>query len=178
MNSVILRYESDPKVYEIQSEYPPYDEVVDGLAVAEHFQKNQKYKHISSTLGDYHIAIETKVNKLNDIGLDHCINHQVEDFSEAVMRLTGGKGVNLIIDHVGGPFLDGNLRCMALKGRLVSVGRLGGQHADLNLDFVALRRLHIIGVTFRTRTIMERIEIARRWGSPRFHPGLNHRGQA
>jgi NADPH2:quinone reductase len=41
-----------------------------------------------------------------------------------IARLTDGKGVNLIIDHVGGPFLDGNLRCMALKGRLVSVGRI------------------------------------------------------
>jgi NADPH2:quinone reductase len=104
-----------------------------------------------------------KFNRLKEFGLDHCINYQVEDFSEAVMGLTSGRGVNLIIDHVGAPLLDRNLRCMALKGRLVSVGRLGGEHADLNLDFVALRRLQIIGVTFRTRTIMERIEIARRF---------------
>jgi NADPH:quinone reductase len=50
---------------------------------------------------------------------------------------------------------------MALKGRLVSVGRLGGEVGPLNMDLLALKRLELIGVTFRTRTFSERTEIAR-----------------
>lgn len=106
-----------------------------------------------------------KFDRLKEVGLDLCINYHEEDFSKAVLRLTEGKGVNLVIDHVGAPFLQGNFQCMALKGRLVSVGRLGGQYANLDLDFIALRRLHIIGVTFRTRTIEERAEIAHRFAA-------------
>jgi len=55
-----------------------------------------------------------------------------------------------------------NLRCMALRGRLVSVGRLGGKMGELDLDFLALRRLQLIGVTFRTRTLDERIAVTQR----------------
>jgi NADPH2:quinone reductase len=104
-----------------------------------------------------------KVDSLTALGLDVCINYRKEDFIEAVLRATDNKGVDLVIDHVGAPFLEKNLRCMALKGRLVSVGRLGGKIENLDLDFVALRRLRIIGVTFRTRTVEERIQIVRRF---------------
>ena len=52
-----------------------------------------------------------------------------------------------------------------MKGRLVSVGRLGGNNSEINLDFLALRRLQLIGVTFRTRTMEERAEIAQRFSA-------------
>jgi NADPH2:quinone reductase len=54
---------------------------------------------------------------------------------------------------------------MALRGRLVSVGRLGGGKSELNLDLVALKRLSLIGVTFRTRTLDERIAIVQRFAA-------------
>ena len=54
-----------------------------------------------------------------------------------------------------------NLRCMAVKGRLVSVGRLAGGKAEIDLDLLALKRLEVIGVTFRTRTAEEVISIVR-----------------
>jgi NADPH2:quinone reductase len=62
---------------------------------------------------------------------------------------------------VGGPHLKDNLKCLALKGRLVSVGRLGGEVGQLNMDLLALKQLELIGVTFRTRTFAERVEVAR-----------------
>jgi NADPH2:quinone reductase len=102
-----------------------------------------------------------KLAALAALGLDVGINYKTEDFKEAVLAATDGKGVDLIIDHVGGPHLKDNLKCMALKGRLVSVGRLGGEVGQLNMDLLALKRLELIGVTFRTRTLSERIEIAR-----------------
>jgi NADPH:quinone reductase len=101
-----------------------------------------------------------KLDALSALGLDVGINYRTDNFKDAVLATTEGKGVDLIIDHVGGPHLKDNLKCMALKGRLVSVGRLGGEIGQLNMDLLALKRLELIGVTFRTRTLDERIEIA------------------
>ena len=101
-----------------------------------------------------------KLEALAFLGMDLGINYQKENFADAVLAATKGTGVNVIIDHVGAPYLKDNLRCMALCGRLVSVGRLAGRIGEIDLDFLALRRLHLIGVTFRTRTLDERIAIA------------------
>jgi NADPH2:quinone reductase len=103
-----------------------------------------------------------KLASLTGLGVDVGINYRTENFKDVIMAFTEGKGVDLIIDHVGGPHLKDNLKCMALKGRLVSVGRLGGEIGPLNMDLLALKQLELIGVTFRTRTFSERIEIARR----------------
>jgi NADPH2:quinone reductase len=101
-----------------------------------------------------------KLAALRALGMDLGINYRNENFADAVLAATHGAGANLIIDHVGGPYLEENLRCMAVKGRLVSVGRLGGTTAQLDLELLALKRLQLIGVTFRTRTMDEKIAIA------------------
>jgi NADPH2:quinone reductase len=101
-----------------------------------------------------------KLEALSSLGMDVGINTQKENLADAVLAATKDTGVNVIIDHVGAPYLKDNLRCLALCGRLVSVGRLAGRIAEIDLDFLALRRLHLIGVTFRTRTLDERIAIA------------------
>jgi NADPH2:quinone reductase len=102
-----------------------------------------------------------KIAALKAYGMDLGINYRTENFADPVVAATKGNGADVIIDHVGGPFLKENLRCMAVKGRLVSVGRLGGMTAELDLELMAYKRLQLIGVTFRTRTVDERIEIAR-----------------
>jgi NADPH2:quinone reductase len=104
-----------------------------------------------------------KLAKLKPLGIDHGVDYRNENFADAVLKLTDGKGVDIVIDHVGSSQFQDNLRCLALKGRLVSVGRLGGNNSEINLDFLALRRLQLIGVTFRTRTMDERAEITRRF---------------
>lgn len=103
-----------------------------------------------------------KLDALKALGANLGINYKTEDFKEAVLSATDGKGVDLIIDHVGGPHLKDNLKCLAIKGRLISVGRLAGIHGELNMDLLALKRLELIGVTFRTRTMSERTGIARK----------------
>lgn len=115
-------------------------------------------KPIIGTSGD-----SAKLEKLKELGLTHGINYRQESFADAVLKITGNKGVDIIIDHVGASQFQDNVRCLALKGRLVSVGRLGGTVSEINLDFLALRRLQLIGVTFRTRTMKERAEIVRRF---------------
>ncbi len=104
-----------------------------------------------------------KLERLKPIGIDQGVNYREENFADAVLKLTDGKGVDIVIDHVGASQFQDNMRCMALRGRLVSVGRLGGNNSEINLDFLALRRLQLIGVTFRTRTMEERAEIAKRF---------------
>ena len=102
-----------------------------------------------------------KLAALKSIGMDLGINYHSEDFAEVVLAATGGAGADVIIDHVGGSFLQQNLRCMAVKGRLISVGRLGQTHGELDLELMARKRLKLIGVTFRTRTLDEKIAIAK-----------------
>jgi len=84
---------------------------------------------------------------------------------DAVMRATADRGVDVIIDHVGGPMLADNIRVLALKARLVSVGRNAGRVGDCDLDEVARKRASIIGVTFRTRTPEESLVCSERFSA-------------
>src|SRR5207247_9243484 len=84
---------------------------------------------------------------------------------DAVMRATSGRGVDVVIDHVGGPMLADNIQVLALKGRLVSVGRNAGRVGDCDLDEIARKRARIIGVTFRTRTPEESLACSERFAA-------------
>lgn len=103
-----------------------------------------------------------KLESLQAYGLDRGINYHSEHFADVILDMTDGRGVDIVVDHVGASHLADNMRCMALLGRLVSVGRLGGRRHEIDLDLMALKRLQLIGVTFRTRTLDERIAIAQR----------------
>jgi len=72
-------------------------------------------------------------------------------FAEAVQEATGGHGADLVVDHVGGPWLAETVRCLAPYGRVVNIGRLGGTTGDLDLGALAQKRARIIGSTFRIR---------------------------
>jgi NADPH:quinone reductase-like Zn-dependent oxidoreductase len=115
-----------------------------------------------------------KLERLRSLGMDVGISTSEGPITERVLEATGGAGVNLIIDNVGGSVLDENLRCMALEGRLISVGRTGAEKGELDMDLLALRRLRLIGVTFRTRTREEAIACSRRFAAdllPAFRDG-------
>jgi NADPH2:quinone reductase len=80
----------------------------------------------------------------------------------AIAEATAKKGVDVFIDSVGGGTLQQNLESMAVQGRMVSVGRLAGNTAQFDLDLLALKRVKLIGVTFRTRPKEERIACVQR----------------
>ena len=103
-----------------------------------------------------------KLDRLRAYGLEIGLDATAADLAGAVMDATGKKGVDVLIDSVGGTVLGANLRSMALGGRMVSVGRLGANCAEIDLDFLALRRIKLIGVTFRTRSKEERIACVQR----------------
>jgi NADPH2:quinone reductase len=99
-----------------------------------------------------------KLDKVCGYGIDVGIDTSKESLLEGVMRATDKRGVDLIIDMVGGPVFEDNVKALAVGGRLVNIARLGGQTAQIDLSQLWLKRLKLIGVTFRTRTEQERLE--------------------
>ncbi|WP_454691276.1 zinc-binding dehydrogenase [Achromobacter aloeverae] len=100
--------------------------------------------------------------QLAGFGADIALDASDPGWVQAVLDATDGKGVNLIVDQVSGPVMNDNMRAAAILGRIVNVGRLGGKEAAFDCDLHALRRIHYIGVTFRTRSVEEVREIGRR----------------
>ena len=85
------------------------------------------------------------------IGADHAINYKSSDFVEEVKRITGGKGVELVLDMVSGDYVPRNLACMADDGRHVTIAVLGGMTAEINMAQIMARRLTLTGSTLRAR---------------------------
>jgi putative PIG3 family NAD(P)H quinone oxidoreductase len=104
-----------------------------------------------------------KLRVVTKFGLDVGIDYRNESFGARALEATAGRGVDVVLDMVGGSALAGNLECMATRGRLVQIGRLTGAVAELNLDVLALKRLHLIGVTFRTRSLPEHAAVVQRF---------------
>ena len=104
-----------------------------------------------------------KLEQAKKLGLDHGIDASAEDFAQAIDRLTGGAGVDVVIDFLGGPALAGNLASLGTKGRLVVVGLLGGNAAPMDLLTILRKRLTVVGTTLRARPIEEKIGVTRRF---------------
>lgn len=96
---------------------------------------------------------------LRELGADAVIETGAGGFAEVVVAATEGEGVDVVVDHVGGPYLADHVAAAALKGRIVGVGRLGGADGALDMETLAAKRLEIIGVTFRTRDADEKAAI-------------------
>jgi len=97
--------------------------------------------------------------RLKEFGADLAVDSGDPGWVDQVLQATSGEGVDLIVDQISGKVASQNLEATKIKGRIVNVGRLGGTHADFNFDLHAARRIHYIGVTFRSRTIEEIREI-------------------
>ncbi len=87
-------------------------------------------------------------------GADKVIDYQSTDFAEHVLAWTDGKGVDVIVDFVGGPYLKQNIKSMALDGRLIMLAMLGGYHVEaLSLIPLFRKRLQVIASTLRNRSL-------------------------
>lgn len=86
------------------------------------------------------------------LGADRAIDYQVEDFVEVVKAEQGGKGVDVILDMVGGDYLARNIKCLGFDGRMVSIAFLKGSVAEINMMPVMLRRLTLTGSTLRPQS--------------------------
>ncbi len=97
---------------------------------------------------------DDKCRRAREIGADHAINYKSADFVEEVRRITGGAGVNAVLDMVGGDYVPRNLTCLAEEGRHVSIAVLGGANTDLFIPLMMQRRLTLTGSTLRPRSVM------------------------
>ncbi|HLG55661.1 MAG TPA: NAD(P)H-quinone oxidoreductase [Vicinamibacterales bacterium] len=103
---------------------------------------------------------DEKCRACEALGARHAINYRSQDFVEAIKDLTDGRGVDLILDIMGGSYLPRNLMALATDGRLVQIGLMGGDTASIDLRRVLARRLSITGSTLRPRTVAEKGQIA------------------
>jgi NADPH2:quinone reductase len=94
-------------------------------------------------------------------GADHAINYRTQDFVAEVRRLTGGRGVDVVLDMVAGDYIARELECLAEDGRIALIAVQGGTQAVLDAGTVLRKRLAIIGSTLRPRSIAYKTAIAR-----------------
>ncbi len=94
------------------------------------------------------------------LGADHAINYRTQDFSAVVKELTGGQGVDVILDMVAGDYVAREVECLAEDGRLVIIAVQGGVKAGFNAGLVLRRRLQITGSTLRPRPLVFKAAIA------------------
>lgn len=88
-----------------------------------------------------------------DLGAHHAINYRAEDFVERVKELTIGRGVDIILDMIGGDYLARNVECLAEDGRLSLIAVQGGTKGELNMAKMLMRRLTLTGSTLRPRSV-------------------------
>ena len=89
------------------------------------------------------------------------VNYREEDFVSVLMTATNGRGVDVILDMVGGDYFGRNLDLLALEGRLLQIAMLRGAKADINLARLLRQRLSVTGSTLRSRSVEEKGRIAR-----------------
>lgn len=103
---------------------------------------------------------DEKVQACERLGAGRGINYRTEDFVTVCRTLTDKRGVDVILDMVGGSYIPRNVELLAEDGRLVQIALLEGAHATLNLGLIMRRRLTVTGSTLRPRSIEEKTRLA------------------
>jgi putative PIG3 family NAD(P)H quinone oxidoreductase len=94
------------------------------------------------------------------IGADYAINYKTHDFAEEIKRIDK-RGVNVILDMVGGDYVERNLKCLALEGRLAQIAFLRGSRVECDWRFIMLKRLTVSGSTLRASPSARKAQLAR-----------------
>jgi len=102
---------------------------------------------------------EDKCKRCLDLGADVAVNYREGDFVAEAKAATGGAGVDVILDSIGGSYLEQNLNSLTLGGRLVLIGLMGGAKAEIPLGLVLAKRLQVLGSTLRARPDEEKARI-------------------
>jgi putative PIG3 family NAD(P)H quinone oxidoreductase len=102
------------------------------------------------------VGSDFKARFCHDFGATHAINYRTVDFAEQVKSLTGGAGVDVVLDMVGAPYFQRNLSVLRRDGRLVSIAFLEGSRGEFDLLPIMMKRLTCTGSTMRSRTVAEK----------------------
>lgn len=105
-----------------------------------------------------------KLSRAKPLGLAAGANRHEEDFVEMVRRETGGRGVDVLLDVVGGAWFGRNVEALAPCGRMILVGTLGGRRAEADLSAIMRKRATIRGTVLRPRSNAEKAELVRAFG--------------
>jgi putative PIG3 family NAD(P)H quinone oxidoreductase len=100
-----------------------------------------------------------KIERVKALGADVVIDYKSEDFADAVQRYTDKRGVDVILDHLGGSYLAQNVRALAVGGRLAVIGVMGGRKGELDVGRLLVNRLSILGSVLRPRPVAEKTAI-------------------
>jgi len=124
-----------------------------------------------------------KIDRCLALGADRAVDYGSEDFVAATRELTDGAGADVILDVVGGDYVDRNLDAVALRGSVIQVGTMAGGATQVNVGKLMARRAALVGTMLRSRPLEEKIAITRRFAAeilPRFdrdglHPVIDRR---
>jgi putative PIG3 family NAD(P)H quinone oxidoreductase len=107
------------------------------------------------------VGNDEKVKFCLGLGADHVINYRTLDFVTEIKRITMARGVDIVLDMVGGPYIEKNVSLLRLEGRLLQIAFLqGSKVSDFDFMPIMLRRLTVTGSTLRPRTVEEKASIA------------------
>lgn len=105
---------------------------------------------------------DEKCHFCEKLGADRAINYKTENFEEEIKKLTDSRGVNVILDMIGGEYLKGNLESLADEGRLVLINTMKGRTAEIDLSIIMRKRIYITGSMLRPREVAFKTAVARR----------------
>lgn len=124
------------------------------------------------------VIVTTSAKKLDAcraLGADLAIDYATEDFVAAANVFTGGVGVDVVLDVIGGDYVDRNIAAIRVGGTIVQVGTMGGGRTEVNIGMMLPKRATLIGTVLRSRPLAEKIAISRRFAAevlPLFIAGL------
>lgn len=116
-----------------------------------------------------------KVNACKALGADVVVDYGSQDFVAEVATATGGKGVNAVLDVIGGEYLDRNIASLAVKGHIVQVGTMAGASLPFNVGSLMGKRASLTGTVLRGRPLEEKIAISQKFAAemlPHFDTGV------
>ncbi len=119
-------------------------------------------------------ASSGKVARCRELGADLAVDYAADDFADAVADFTGGAGVDVVLDVIGGEYLARNVASLKTKGRIIQVGVMGTGVVDFNIGSLLFKRAQLIGTVLRARPIEEKIALTQRFAAeivPRFDDG-------
>ena len=106
------------------------------------------------------VGSDEKAEYCRSLGAQHAINYRTQDFVAEVARITQKRGVDVVLDMVGGDYIEKNLKCLALEGRLVLIAFLHGGRAEIDFRHIMMRRLTVTGSTLRASPTERKAAIA------------------
>jgi NADPH:quinone reductase len=106
---------------------------------------------------------QKRIERVSELGGTVGVDYRKHDFLDAALDATDRRGVDAVVDFIGGPYLNRNLRALAPGGRLIQVGTLQGREGHLSLDFLLHNHLRIIGTVMKSRSFVEKLAITNRF---------------